>query len=171
MNEAAGFRPSRLTKQQKLAQQASVYGLDPEIWAPTGKKQFDMTPAAGFTAEQLEQMRQILAQHDSSGKGGNKEFDLAKPPTPPYRHQEYPKAMYHADGRTRNAGSAEEQEAAEASGWSTKPNVTAPAAFDPWEGLSAEDKAEAQALDAKLAEEPETPRRSPGRPRKVQDAA
>lgn len=169
MNEASGFRSAGLSRQQKLAQQASVYGLDPEIWAPSGKGQrLNMTPAAGsFTPEQLEQMRQILAQHGNSGLGGNKEFDLASPPTAQYRHQEFPKAMYKEGLPSRNAANAAEEEAAIAAGWSTRPPVAEAAPFDPWEGLSADDRAKAQEIDQRLAEViPEREKNKGGRPRK-----
>lgn len=125
-----------------------------------------MTPS--FSPEDIARMRAIIAQHDggASAAQSQKEFDLANPPVPPYRHQEYPRCMYHPDGRTRNANNAEEQATAEANGWLTSPNVAAVETVDDFTGLSAEDKAEAARLDEKLAEG-----RKRGRPSKNNFAA
>ena len=53
-----------------------------------------------LSPEEIERMRQIVAQHDqTSGKNGIKEFDLNNPPRLPYRFQEYPKTVYDHEGR------------------------------------------------------------------------
>ena len=52
-----------------------------------------------LSPEEIERMRQIVAQHDQTNKQGIKEFDLNNPPRLPYRHQEFSKMVYDHEGR------------------------------------------------------------------------
>ena len=45
--------------------------------------------------EDIERLRAILAAHDKDAAGKVNEFDLNAPPKLPYRHQEFPRAVYH----------------------------------------------------------------------------
>ena len=177
LNEAASVRRGGLTTQQKKDQLAVLYGLNPKDYHP-------MTPA-GLTIAEIEKMRALVNAADSANQGGNKEFDLAKPPTPPYRYTEYPRAMYdHVKGRpSRNVNSDEEREVAEEAGWSINAMAPVEADEDPFAGLSAEDAAAAREADEKLGlakpkwtDESEDRSRKPparkhagGRPKKVKD--
>jgi len=96
-------------------------------------------------------MRQIVAAHDATTpREGMKEFDLANPPVPPYRYQEYPRAVYHHEtGATKNVHSEDEMHDHIGAGWSTE---SMPAADPTLDGvvLSPEDQAAAADLDAKI---------------------
>ena len=125
-----------------------------------------MTPA-GLTIAEIEKMRALVNAADAANQGGNKEFDLAKPPVAPYRYNEYPRVMYHhATGRTKVANSAEDREDAEALGWTISAIAPVEADEDPFAGLSAEDAAAAREADDKLAEG--KPKHAGGRPRKIE---
>jgi hypothetical protein len=87
INESVNPRRSNLTKEQRREAEAAIYGL------PTKQMIDQLTP------EEIERMRQIVAQHDQQNQGGIKEFDLNNPKLPPYRHQEYPKMVYDHEGR------------------------------------------------------------------------
>ena len=80
-------RRSNLTKEQRREQEAAIYGL-------STKQMIDQ-----LSPEEIERMRQIVAQHDQTNKQGIKEFDLNNPPRLPYRFQEYPKTVYDHEGR------------------------------------------------------------------------
>lgn len=122
-----------------------------------------MTPGIDLTPQDAERLRQILDAYQAKNPPSIKEFDLAKPPTKPYRHQEYPKVMYHhATGRYKDANNAQEEATAIEAGWSTQsvfveePQI----AVD----LSEEEKSVIAAAEA----DAEQPRRGPGRPPKNQ---
>lgn len=136
MNEAAGYYRGGLTPKQKKEAEAAIYGL-------SGEK---MTP--GFSAEEIERMRQMVAAHDqASGANRPKEFDLNNPPKAPYTHQEYPRVMYHHGKRQhKHAHSEADVTAAEAAGWSKEPFPSEPVDIP----LDAESAKEAAELDAKL---------------------
>ncbi len=81
-----------------------------------------MTPGIDLTPQDAERLRQILDAYQAKNPQRMQEFDLAKPPTPPYRHQEYPKVMYHhGTARHKQAKNAQEEAEAVAAGCSTKP--------------------------------------------------
>lgn len=110
LNEASGWRRSRLTTQQKREAEAAIYGLDP--------KPMDLSE---LTAQDIERMRAIVAQHDSQS-GKVKTFDLNNPPQERYTYQPYPKAIYnHANGESKYVYSEEQLEAHLAGGWSRNP--------------------------------------------------
>jgi hypothetical protein len=92
-------------------------------------------------------MRRMLDQLDQKEAGGMKEFDLNKPPVPPYVYREYPYLMYHHGMRqTRPARNIEERQRLIGEGWSETPF--------PAEGqeieLTAEEHEEASNIDSKL---------------------
>ena len=68
-----------------------------------------------YTAEELQQMRQILAREDSRSAQIT-HFDLNHPPTPPYHFQEYPKMVYK-NGEFQIVQNAEQYQRAKADGW------------------------------------------------------
>lgn len=140
LNEARGFRRTTgLTREQKRQQEAAIYG--PSKGLP------DMT-ADQLTPSEIERMRAILAQHDEGNAGEkNQSFDLNKPPKKPYRHQEFPRVVYHENGKHRAVKNADEFEAHLADGWSDAP-VTVQAEAAP--ALDTDASAEAAAIDAKL---------------------
>jgi hypothetical protein len=138
LNEASGFRRSGLTREQKRQQEAAIYGLEglPDM------QNEHLTPA------EIERMRAILAQHDQSAAGkGNNSFDLNKPPKQPYRHQEYPRVIYHKNGKHKAVKNATEFDAHLEDGWSDQP-VGEVAQAAP--ALDAESAREAKAIDAQL---------------------
>lgn len=102
MNEAGGYRRSNLTRQQQRDQELAIYGRSPEPFMSTNTPQFNQA--------QLDQMRAILAQHDSQSTGVVKEFDLNNPPVQRYVHQEYPKFVYHHDKRAEKVVHSKDQE-------------------------------------------------------------
>lgn len=80
---------------------------------------------------------------------GDKTFDINRPPREPYKHQDYPKAVYHADGRVLNVNDAKEEKAALRKGFELKPhpardysqtrNGRAPVAAEPVEEVLEDD--------------------------------
>lgn len=144
LNEARIFRGTRhsLTSQQRTEQLAALYGVEPET--------SEMESLANFSAEQIEQMRAMLAAHDANApREGIKQFDLNNPPKLPWVYKEYPRCLYHHAKRlTRNAHSDEQLEAALAAGWSKEPFLPegheAPEAIE----LDANEAAEIAAADA-----------------------
>lgn len=138
INDARVPARSSLTREQQRQQEAAIYGLDPSLMSPN-------TPQ--FTHEELERMRAILAQHDQSGNGKIREFDLNNPPKERYVHQEFPRLVYnHASRKHKPAHTQAELDTHLAAGWSKEPF---PAEAEEPE-LSAEDAAEAAEVDAQL---------------------
>lgn len=138
-----------MTRQEKQEAEAAIYGLGkPNMSQPT------------FTPEQLEQMREILRQHDASTGAGNKpgvirEFDLNAPERSkdwvPYRHQRYPLHLHnHAERKLRVVHNAKEEKAALAEGYEEEPYSTEEIPDAPEERA---DAAEIERLD-KLARAP-----------------
>jgi hypothetical protein len=141
MNESRGVRPrGNLTSQQKREAEIAIYGS-----LETPMPEIAPSPA------ELQQMRLLLAKY-SSQPGSIKEFDLNKPPQEPYRHQEFPKMMYHATKKHVAAIDAAHQEALEADGHQTTPVGVEEVPSQP--ALSAADAAEAAGIDAKLVKKP-----------------
>jgi hypothetical protein len=141
INESVKLRRSNLTKEQRREAEAAIYGL-------STKQMIDQ-----LSPEEIERMRQIVAQHDqTSGKNGIKEFDLNNPPRLPYRFQEYPKTVYDHEGRrsfiVRNR--EDEKEALE-SGLRLDPYPSEPVESEVQ--LSAAELAEIEKLD-KIAKRP-----------------
>jgi hypothetical protein len=100
------------TAQQKREAEAVCYGLRTE----------DMNmPNQKFTPEEIQHMRTIIAQED---KKGIREFDLNNPPKMPYKHQEYPKIIYHHNDKVHKiVHSPAEEEVAIDEGWNLLPPV------------------------------------------------
>src|ERR1051326_3883955 len=107
LNESRGYRRSHLTKEQKREAEAAILGLSLN----------DMTPQQ-LSPDEIERMRQIVAQHDNQRPQGIREFDLNNPPKQPYTHQEYPKVVYHHENRThKKVHSKVEERTALNDGW------------------------------------------------------
>jgi hypothetical protein len=114
LNEASGFYRSNLTKEQKRAAEAAIFGQPVPNMSP-------MT----LTPEEIERMRTLVAQHDS--QGAVKEFDLNNPPTPPYVYQPFPTTVYHhATKRTKVVTDQDALDKAEAEGWKHEPIPSEP---------------------------------------------
>lgn len=72
-----------------------------------------------FSYEDRIKLRRWLDDQDQKQAGGMKEFDLAKPPVPPYQYREYPYMMYdHSAGRAKPARNYEERQIMIGQGWS-----------------------------------------------------
>lgn len=140
LNEAYGFHRSNLTKEQKRAAEAAVYGQS----VPT-------MPPNALTAEEIERMRTLVAQHDS--QGAVKEFDLNNPVTPPYVFQAFPTTVYHhATKRNKIVADQEALDAAVAEGWKHAPPD--PKDLPPEIEPDAAGKEEAAAVDQHLKKPP-----------------
>ena len=98
-----------ITEEQKRIQEAAAYGLPQNAGLP-----------ANYTHEQIEFLRGLIFQHDAQNAAMTREFDLNKPPTPPYRYQEYPRLVYQG---TKTAPAADEFDLENllTSGWSLTP--------------------------------------------------
>lgn len=135
--ESRGPKRGALTRDQKREAEAAIYGLEGD----TSLSSPQITP------QEIERMRQLVAQHDS--QGGIKDFDLNNPPRLPYKYQEYPRIVYHhADRKMRTVNSDEELELALEAGYEKEPypqEVEAPT-------LDAATAAEVAAVDRKIAE-------------------
>jgi hypothetical protein len=129
---------TNLTEEQKQIQERAVYGLP--LQGPN---------SGPMTHEQAEFLRNLLVQHDAQNAAQVREFDLNKPPTPPYRYQEYPRLVYR-DGKTQLVEDPVDLQRLLADGWSIKP----PKHMEQKLGgeLSPQDMAEVQRIDAKLHE-------------------
>lgn len=139
LNEASGFTRSGLTREQKQQQEAAIYGLDKGQMAPN---------TSPLTPDEIERMRAIVAQADqSSGKVNS--FDLNSPPKLPYRHQEFPRAVYdHENGAHRTARNQAHLDELVEAGYSLESLPADADAAQP--ELDAETAAEAAAIDAQL---------------------
>ena len=104
----------RLTNQQIQQQEAAAYGL------PLRGQTIDVS---GMTHEQIEALRGVLFQHDAANAAMTREFDLNKPPTPPYRYQEFPRMLYRGD-QVHIVPDAYALEEALAQGWDLRPQGT-----------------------------------------------
>jgi hypothetical protein len=129
---------NHLTNEQKRIQETAAYGL------PQQRQTLDVS---GMTHEQIEALRGVLFQHDAANAAMTREFDLNKPPTPPYRYQEYPRMLYR-DTETAIVRNQMELEQSLASGWSKTPAASMEVNLGG--ELSPAMRAEAQAIDARL---------------------
>lgn len=124
--EAQGFKLARrggLTKQEQLEAHAALFGVSLEKKAPS---MTGLTPeqaaALNLSPEQVEQLRELVLQHDAKNANETREFDLNKPNTPPYKHKPFPTTVYnHANGKNRIVKNAADLERALAAGWERKP--------------------------------------------------
>jgi hypothetical protein len=105
-----------------------------------------MEPTSQLSHEDIERMRAILAQHDETRPNTPKTVDLNAPAKLPYRHQEFPRAVYHETLPARAAKSQEHLDELLASGYAKEPVSTEVEVPQ----LDAAAAAEAAAIDAKL---------------------
>lgn len=135
LNESRSIRRSNLTREQIRQAELAIYGL----------QEIDLQPQRELSHDEIQQMRAIIARHDNGHKP-LKEFDLNNPPREPYKHQEFPRVMYHHGKRTtRLAQDADEMQLALDAGWKKEPFSSEP---DSEIELSAEELAEVAKLDA-----------------------
>lgn len=134
LNES--WRPTNLTPKEEREALRAVYGI--------AEKDEDMTPQE-LSYEERIKMRRYLDSLDQKEAGGMKEFDLNKPPTPPYVFREYPFTMYnHELGTARLAHNYHERQQLQAGGWSENPAAPLP---PPEIELSEAERAEAGEMD------------------------
>lgn len=145
LNEAQGYNlHSNLTPKQQREAMEAIYGGNV---TPTAEQQADLS------FEEVERLRRILDRYDKTQQGGRKEFDLAKPPVPPYQFRPYPMLMYnHQTRKTQAARSSLEQAGLETEGWSVDPF---PADEHPQPQLNAKEQLDAARLDILLKMSPE----------------
>lgn len=125
-----------MTREEKEQATAAIYGV-PE------RSSMSNTP---LTNDEAERLRQILNAHDQ--QTAPREFDLNKPPVEPYKHQEFPRLVYHHGERIYVVvRSREELEDAERNGFQKDPYPSEAPEVE----LSAADAAEAARIDAQLA--------------------
>lgn len=136
-----------MTRQEKQEAEAAIYGLH----TPMSTQQI-------FTPEQIEQMRQLVAQFDQANGGSKpgqiREFDLNKPERSPdwkpYRFQRYPMHLHDHEKRVvRVVNNKKEEDAALKEGLLAEPFP----AEVPETPEEAADRAEIERLD-KLARAP-----------------
>jgi hypothetical protein len=149
LNEAQGFHSSNLTEKEQREALKAVYGLE--------ERGNHMSP--NLSSEELEQMRRILAQHDANtAQKAMQEFDLNKPPAPPYVFREYPFLLYNhpttngerqvrGERAAKPAHNHEERQRMLAEGWSEDPFPSPEPVEVP---LTAEEHAEAAEIDQRL---------------------
>jgi len=143
MNEAAGLRPSNLTDQQRQEAMESIYGLAQK----DDTTMFPNTDTDSFSYEERVRLRRVLDQLDQKEAGGMKEFDLNKPPAPPYLYREYPILLYnHSTGQNRPARNYDERQRMLAEGWSENPVAPAPPEVE----LTPQEELEAKELTREL---------------------
>lgn len=144
--EPSRYQPSNLTKQQRQQELAAAYGV------PMPQQ---------LSEEQYEQMRILLAQHESERKPVTI-VDLNNPPREAYRHQKFPMMVYDLDHSSRErlvtglVHSDHELQQALSDGWSIEAPEYREERIEP---LKASLQAEADAVDEQL-------HRKPGRPKK-----
>lgn len=130
---------SNLTDEQQREALAAAYGLSGVPMSPNIR--------TDLTYEERIKMRRMLDDLDQREAGGLKEFDLNKPPVPPYVYREYPFLMYHhATRQTRQAVNYEQRQKMLAEGWSEDP---VPIEVPEVE-LTATERMQAEELDRRL---------------------
>ena len=152
INEHLG-QPSNLTEKEQREAVKVVYGLAEKLpMTPTT----DLSDMSDLSYEQRVRLRQLLDDQDRKNSG-LKEFDLNKPPVPPYQMREFPFLMYHhATGKTRAARNADEREFLISEGWSLNPKreepiiELTPEPERDEQGLTAADRAEIEIVDKQL---------------------
>src|SRR5215472_6991326 len=128
-----------ITDEQKRQQDAAAYGLPHQAIDPSK-----------FTHEQIEAFREVVFQRDAANAAMTREFDLNRPPTPPYRYQEFPRMLYLGSA-TKIVKNASERDKSLAAGWTLDPQQAVEVAPAP--ALEPAVAAEAAAMDAKLKPE------------------
>jgi hypothetical protein len=125
-----------ITEEQKRIQEAAAYGLPQNAGLP-----------ANYTHEQIEFLRGLIFQHDAQNAAMTREFDLNKPPTPPYRYQEFPRLVYRA-GDMAVVKDKNQLSNMLSHGYSITPSANMEVSIEP--ELDSQSAAEAQAIDARL---------------------
>jgi hypothetical protein len=131
---------SNLTELEQREALAAAYGLPGAPMSPNNTH-------TEFTYEERVKMRRHLDELDAKEAGGQKEFDLNKPPVPRYVYREYPFLMYHhATRQTRPAQNFEQREKMLAEGWSADPVPIETPAIE----LTIEEQMQAEEIDRQL---------------------
>jgi len=139
INEAAGWRPSNLTPQQKREQTIAIFARPQEL---------ALNNADAPTIEELQYMRMMLAKYGSK-QSKIQEFDLNKPPKEPYIYQEYPRMVYHHEShQTTIVKNKQQFDDATEQGWSKSPWGAVEAETP--DLLTPQERAEAANVDAQL---------------------
>lgn len=81
------YRPSNLTKKQREEAIAACYGVT-------------VNAAEQFRPDEIERMRQIIAQVDGNNHKPMQTLDLNNPPRVPYRFQKFPMMVYDLERST-----------------------------------------------------------------------
>jgi hypothetical protein len=120
------YRKTNLTKAQVREQVEALYG----------EKKTMNVDVNNLNTRDLASLESLIAQLKSKegGTAGLKEFDLNKPPVPPYRYQHFPRMLYKfAEGEVETciAHTNEEEQSLFASGWTENPSGKLPAAPAP----------------------------------------
>jgi hypothetical protein len=128
-------RSSNLTEQQQREATAAVYGAS-------------MSPnTTELTYEERIRMRRMLDALDQKEGSALKEFDLNKPPVPPYVYREYPFILYHHQSKQAKAAHNHEQrQKMLAEGWSENPIAIETPAVE----LTVSERMQAEELDRQL---------------------
>lgn len=138
LNESKSFPRSNLTKEQKQEQLAVLYGL---------QKGSSMSLLDQLSPAERAQLIAEVKDAINAPQAPPREFDLNNPPKVDYKHQEYPRMVYHAESRgTALVHSDEELASALEQGYSKEPFP----AEVPEVELSAADAAEAADVDRRL---------------------
>jgi len=104
-----------------------------------------------LTHEQIEGMRRFVQSYDAQNAAITREFDLNKPPTPPYKYQEYPRMLYRGT-QTSIVHDDDECELMLSQNWSKTPSQAGTVNLNLGGDLTPAMRAEAQAIDARLRE-------------------
>jgi hypothetical protein len=142
LNEAKGYRSTRggLTPAQQREQTLAIYGQHPAQLEQRelSNQSMDLISQLSQMSEgELEQLRALLgtAPENKKNFGKVESFDLNDPPKVPYRHQDFPRVVYHHTKRTaKKALHHAELEELLAAGYSLDPlpiEDDEPEQFDP----------------------------------------
>jgi len=140
LNEAERYHPSNLTEKEQREAVRALYGL-------AGEHMHNPNPT-DLTYEERVMLRRLLDDADQKdAANAMREFDLNKPPVPPYVYREYPRLLYnHQTKQNKRAHTYEQQQSMLAEGWSEQP--LAPQILEV--ELTAQEQEEAEAIDKQL---------------------
>jgi len=122
-----------LSDEQRRIQQAAAFDLPRES-------------PGNYTHEQIEGMRRFVQSYDAQNAAIRQEFDLNKPPTPPYRYQEYPRMLYRG-AQTTIVHDDDELEIMLAQDWSKTPPLPGTVEINLGGQLTPAMQAEVQRID------------------------
>ena len=144
---------SNLTEKQQREAMAAVYDLAGASMHPNTQNEL-MDEERELTYVERVRMRQHLDNLDQKQAGGLKEFDLNKPPVPPYAYREYPFLMYnHRTKQTRAALNHEQRQKMLAGQWPQYPGQWSeePARAEiPEVELTVSERLQAEEIDRRL---------------------